>query len=127
MAEQRTSFIERIVHRIEEHLEEWRRRDAVLQAEADEARDRLWAAAVERERLLVKTINEEESRRDTLQEITKDHRVVFVAHSEEVAKTLEEFAKEGDRLLKVIPGKQGNYAKEAGVKGSWLVFEEAAD
>jgi alkanesulfonate monooxygenase SsuD/methylene tetrahydromethanopterin reductase-like flavin-dependent oxidoreductase (luciferase family) len=127
MAEQRISMIERIVHRIEEHLEEWRRRDAALQAEADEARDKLWAAAAERERLLVKTINEEESRRDSLQEITREHRVVFVAHSEEVAKTLEEFAEEGDRPLRVIPGKQGSYAKEAGVKGSWLVFEEASD
>jgi hypothetical protein len=127
MAEQRMSMIERIVHRIEEHVEEWRRRDAALQREADEAREQLWAAAAERERLLVKTINEEESRRDTLEEITREHGVVFVAHSEEVAKTLEEFANEGDRLLKVIPGKQGSYAKEVGVKGSWLVFEQPTD
>lgn len=116
-------MIERIVHRIEEHIEEWRREDAARKREADENRDRLWAAAAERERLLVEAINEEESRLSSLEEITKQHRLVFVAHSEEVARTLEEFAQEKDCLVKVIPGKQGSYAREVGVKGSWLVFE----
>lgn len=123
MGEQRMSMIERIVHRIEEHIEEWRKQDAARKREADENRDKLWAAAAERERLLVEVINEEESRRDSLEEITKQHRLVFVAHSEEVAQTLEEFAREKDRLVKVVPGRQGSYAKEIGVKGSWLVFE----
>jgi len=117
------SMIERIVHRIEEHIEEWRKQDAARKREADENRDELWAAAAERERLLVEVINEEESQHDSLEEITKQHRLVFVAHSEEVAQTLEEFAREKDRLVKVVPGRQGSYAKEVGVKGSWLVFE----
>lgn len=123
MSEQRTSMIERVVHRIEEHIEEWRRQDAARHMEAEANRDELWAAAAEREKLLVKTINEEESRRDSLGEITKEHQVVFVAHSEEVAQALEKFAGEGDCLVKVIPAHRGNYAKERGIKGSWLVFE----
>lgn len=125
MGAQRTPMLEGIVQRIEEHIEEWRKEDAARHRAAEENRDRLWAAAAERERLLVETINEEESRRASLEEITRQHRLVFVAHSEEVAETLEEFACEGDRLIKVIPGRQGNYAKEVGVKGSWLVFEPA--
>jgi putative protein kinase ArgK-like GTPase of G3E family len=123
MGGQRESTIERIVHRIEEHVAEWRKQDAARHREADENRDELWAAAAERERLLVETINEEESRRDSLEEITRQHRLVFVAHSEEVARTLETFAQEKDCLVRVIPGHQGSYAKEVGVKGSWLVFE----
>lgn len=122
MSERRISVIERILQRVEEHHEEWRRQDAARKREADENRDELWAAAAERERLLVETVNEEESKRDSLEEITRQHRVVFVAHSEEVVRTLEEFAREGDRLVKVIPGRQGRYAKEVGVRGSWLVF-----
>ena len=53
----------------------------------------------------------------------KEHRFAFVVHSEEVAQTLETFAGEKDRLIKVIPSTRGNYAKEMGIKGSWLVFE----
>lgn len=123
MSEQRTSMIERVVHRIEEHIEEWRRQDAARHMEAEANRDELWAAAAEREKLLVKTINEEESRRDSLGEITKEHQVVFVAHSEEAAEALEKFASEGDCLVKAIPAHRGNYAKVRGIKGSWLVFE----
>ena len=52
MGERRASAIERILQRIEEHVEDWRRRDAALQAEADESRSQLWAEAAERERLL---------------------------------------------------------------------------
>jgi dihydroorotase len=33
----------------------------------------------------------------------KEHQVAFVVHSEEVAQTLEAFAREKDRLVKVIP------------------------
>ena len=49
--------------------------------------------------------------------------MAFVVHSEEVAHTLESFAQSGDRLVKVIPSTRGSYAKEMGIKGSWLVFE----
>ena len=125
MGEQRTSMIERIVHRVEEHIEEWRRQDAARHAEAEANRDQLWAAAEERERRLAEIIGEEEARRASVEEVMKEHRVAFVVHSEEVAQTLETFAREGDRLVKAIPSTRGSYAKEMGIKGSWLVFEKS--
>lgn len=125
MGEHRTSMIERIVNRVEEHIEEWRRRDAARAAEAEANRDQLWAAAAERERLLAEVLGEEEAHRASVEEVMKDHRVVFVVHSEEVAQTLETFAGEGDRLVKAIPSTRGSYAKEMGIKGSWLVFEKS--
>lgn len=123
MGQQRMSMIERVVNRIEGHIEEWRKQDAARHRQADANRDELWAAAAEREKTLVEAINEEESRRGSLGEIAKEHKVVFVAHSEEVADALEKFASEGDCLVKVIAAHRGNYAKERGLKGSWLVFE----
>ena len=125
MGERRTSMIERIVQRVEEHIEDWRRRDAARAAEADANRDQLWAAAAERERMLAELVSEEEARRESVEEVMKEHRVAFVVHSEEVAQTLEAFAAEKDRLIRVIPSTRGSYAKEMGIKGSWLVFEKA--
>jgi hypothetical protein len=125
MGERRTSMIERIVHRVEEHIEEWRRRDAERAAEAEANRDELWAAATERERHLAEVLGEEEAHRATVEEVMEEHRLVFVVHSEEVAQTLQTFAGEGDRLIKAIPSTRGNYAKEMGIKGSWLVFEKS--
>jgi hypothetical protein len=125
MGEHRTSMIERIVNRVEEHIEEWRKRDAARAAEAEANRDQLWAAAAERERLLAEVLGEEEAHRASVEEVMKEHRVVFVVHSEEAAQTLETFAREGDRLLKAIPSTRGSYAREMGIKGSWLVFEKS--
>ena len=125
MGERRTSMIERIVQRVEEHIEDWRRRDAARAAEADANRDQLWAAAEERERMLAELVSEEESRRESAEEVMKEHLVAFVVHSEEVAQSLEAFAAEKDRLIRVIPGTRGSYAKEMGIKGSWLVFEKS--
>ena len=125
MGERRESMIERVVHRVEEHIEEWRKRDAALAAEAEANRDQLWAAAAERERMLAEIIGEEEAQRASVEEVMKEHRVVFVVHSEEVAQTLETFARDGDRLVRAIPSSRGSYAKEMGIKGSWLVFEPA--
>jgi hypothetical protein len=125
MGERRTSMIERIVQRVEEHIEDWRRREAARAAEADANRDQLWAAAGERERILTELVSEEEARRESAEEVMKEHRVAFVVHSEEVAQTLEAFAAEKDRLIRVIPSTRGSYAKEMGIKGSWLVFEKS--
>jgi hypothetical protein len=125
MGEQRTSMIVRIVQRVEEHIEDWRRRDAARAAEADANRDQLWAAAEERERMLAELVSEEEARRESAEEVMKEHRVVFVVHSEEVAQTLQTFVDEKDCLVKAIPSTRGNYAKEMGIKGSWLVFEKS--
>jgi hypothetical protein len=121
--QRRTSMIERIVHRVEEHIEEWRRQEAARAAEAEANRDQLWAAAAERERRLAEVIGEEEAHRASAEEIMKEHKVAFVVHSEDVAQTLESFATEKVRLIKVIPSTRGSYAKEMGIKGSWLVFE----
>ena len=125
MGERRTSMIERMVRRVEEHVEEWRKRDATRHAQAEANRDELWAAAAERERLLAEVIGEEEAHRASVEEVMKEHRVAFVVHSEEVAQTLQTFADEKDYLVKAIPSTRGNYAKEMGIKGSWLVFEES--
>ncbi len=118
-------MIERIVHRVEEHIEEWRRRDAARAAEAEANRDELWAAAAERERHLAELVGEEEAHRATVEEVMERHRLVFVVHSEEVAQTLQTFAQEGDRLVRAIPSTRGDYAKEMNIKGSWLVFEKS--
>jgi hypothetical protein len=105
MGEQRTSRIERILRRVEEHVEDWRRRDTARHAEADAFRDMLWAEAAERERLLAEAMGEEEVRRESIEELTKQHRVVFVLHREEVSETLEDFVSQGDRLVSVVPRK----------------------
>jgi hypothetical protein len=122
MGEHRVSAIERILHRIEEHLEDWRKRDAALQAEADASRSRLWAEAAERERLLAEAVGAEEARRESIEELTMQHRVVFVLHRDEVVETLEDFVREGDRLVSVVPRRGGETISD-GLKGSWLVFE----
>ena len=124
MGERRTSAIERILQRIEEHIEQWRKREAALQAEADASRSQLWAEAAERERLLAEAVGTEEARRDSIEELTKQHRVVFVLHRKEVIETLEDFARQGDRLVSVVPRRGGETISE-GLKGSWLVFESS--
>jgi hypothetical protein len=63
--------------------------------------------------------------RGSLEEITKEQRVVFVLHREDLTGTLEAFAGEKDRLVNVVPGK-GDYGGGRGIegiRGSWLVFE----
>jgi len=124
MSEHHASAIERVLHRIEEHLEDWRKRDAALQAEADASRNRLWAEAAERERLLAEAVGAEEARRESIEELTKQHRVVFVLHRTELEETLEDFVRAGDRLVSVVPRRGGETMSE-GLKGSWLVFESS--
>ena len=124
MGERRPSAIERILQRVEEHVEEWRKRDATLQAEADASRSRLWDEAAERERLLAEAVGAEEARRNSIEELTKENRVVFVLHREEVIETLEDLAREGDRLVSVVPRRGGETISQ-GLKGSWLVFERS--
>ena len=125
MGERRTSTIERVLHRIEDHVEEWRKQDRAHKAEAEAQREKLWAEAHHRQKLLAEAITDEESQQASLEEITKQHRVVFVLHREDLTGTLETFASEKDRLVKVVPGK-GDYGGGKGIegiRGSWLVFE----
>jgi hypothetical protein len=123
MGDKRLSTIERIVHRIEEHIEEWRERDKALKEEAEANRDALWAEAAERERLLAEAIGQETGR-GSAEVLAEQERVVFVMHTEEVSRALETFAREGDRLVRVVPGTgRGSHVAAPGVKGTWLVFE----
>jgi hypothetical protein len=124
MGEQRVSAVERILNRIEEHIEDWRQRGSALQAEADASRSRLWDEAAERERLLAEAVGAEEERRESIEELTKENLVVFVLHREELKETLEEFARNGDRLVSVVPRRGGETISQD-LKGSWLVFERA--
>ena len=48
--------------------------------------------------------------------------MIFVLHREELAETLEEFARQGDKLVSVVPRRGGETISQ-GLKGSWLVFE----
>ncbi|MGB3683953.1 MAG: hypothetical protein WA990_15865 [Rubrobacteraceae bacterium] len=121
MGEERISVIERILQRVEEHHEEWRRQDTARKAEAEAQRQTLWEEAREREKLLAEAVAEEEGRRGSEGEIAGERGVVFVAHSGDAGESLEEFAREGDPLVKVVPGR-GFGGDGTGMKGSWLVF-----
>ena len=118
MVEQPWSVMGRIRHGIDRRLEEWRRQDAARQARAEADRDELWAEAVEREKLLAEAVREEQARRAPLGEVTGQR--VFVVHSEEASEALGALARNGHRLVRVMPG---SGSTGAGVKGSWLVFE----
>lgn len=120
--QQHESRLERIIHGIEERIEEWRTEDAARKMEAEANREMLWAEAAEREKMLTEAINEEEARRESVEEVTKEQKLVFVVHTDEVADTLQTFADEGDRLVRIMPGK-GSHVGGSGLSGSWLVFE----
>jgi hypothetical protein len=122
MSERRLSTIEKILHRAEDRIEEWRRQDRARKAEAEADRDKLWAEAKEREEPLTEAAREAESHRESVEAVTDRPRFVFVVHSDEEARTLETFASERSRLVKVVPVKTSPEG-DTGIKGSWLVFE----
>ena len=59
----------------------------------------------ERQRLLGEATAEGKADRASLEEITRRQRIIFVLHREDLTGTLEDFAGEGDHLVKVVPGK----------------------
>ncbi len=122
MGGKRLSTIEKILHRAEDRIEEWRRQDQARKAEAEADRDKLWAEAKEREELLTEAAREAQSHRGSVEALTDRHRSVFVVHSDEEARTLETFASKRSGLVKVVPVKTSPEG-DTGVKGSWLVFE----
>ncbi len=125
MSERRGGVIERILRKIEDRVEEYRTQERARQSEMEAHREELWAEAAERQRLLAEAMAEGEAERASLEEITKEQRVVFVLHRQDLTGTLEAFAAEGDRLVNVIAGK-GDYGGGRGIegiRGSWLVFE----
>ena len=97
MAEHRVSVFERIVHRVEDRI-------------------------AERERLLAITIDHEETRRGAAEGATGGHELVFVVASDAFADALEHFSPERDRLVRVMPAREGGGG--TGLRGSWLVFEK---
>ena len=124
MGGKRESMIEKILHRAEDRIEEWRRRDQARQAEVEADRDKLWAEAKEREELLADSAREAEFLRGSVQAVTDRRRFVFVIHSDEEARTLEAFASEKDQLVEVVPVKMSPEG-DTDIKGSCLVFEES--
>ena len=84
MGERRMPMVEGILHRIEDHVEEWREQDRVRKAELASHREKLWAEAAERQKLLAEAVADEETERASLGEMTKRHRVVFVLHREDL-------------------------------------------
>ncbi len=125
MGERRGSVIERVLRRIEDRVEEYRTQERSRQAQMETHRAELWAEAAERQRLLAEAVAEGEADRSSLEKMTREQRIVFVLHREDLTGTLEAFAGEKDRLVNVIPGK-GDYGGGRGIegiRGSWLVFE----
>jgi hypothetical protein len=104
--------IERLLHGIEDCIEEWRTRMSAREAELQ----------AHRERLLAQAASEKEDRERSLEEAAKEHRVAFIVHSEEAGKALEEFVGEGARLVSLVPGDRSGQ-RGADIKGPWLVFE----
>ena len=119
---ERRGFIERVLHRIENRVEEASGKMRAREEEHEHYRETLWAEAAERERLLVLVVSEEEARERSLEEVAKEHRVAFVVHSEEAGRALKELAAGRARLVSVVPG-SGSVERSAGTEGSWLVFE----
>src|SRR5215207_2340251 len=118
----RLNPIENVLRRIEERLALWREEQQARELEAEADRDRLWAEAAERERLLVETIEGEQSRRSSVGEICRDKKAVFVIHSQETKEALEGLSEEGVRFVKVIAPEMASTG-ETGLEGSWLIFQ----
>ena len=114
--------IEGVLRRIEERLAPWREERQAREVEAEAHRDRLWAEAAERERLLVETVEGEQSRKRSAGEICRDEKAVFVIHSRETKEALEGLSEEGVRLVRMIAAESASTG-DPGMEGSWLIFE----
>lgn len=123
VVDKRENSIERLLHGIEDRLEEWRGRISAREMELQAHRAMLLNEAAERERLLAEATGENVDKNFSLEEASKEQRVAFIVHSEDAGKALEKFASEGARLVNVVPG-SGNEDSGADIRGSWLVFEQ---
>jgi hypothetical protein len=125
MGEHRIPVLEGIVGKVEDRVAEWRRRDEALKQEAEASRDELWAEAAERERLLaatMQTMNQEETPPTSPEGDGVTHQVVFVVASDAFADALQDFSPQRDRLVSVVPAREGGGGM--GLRGSWLVLEK---
>lgn len=111
--------IERMLGRVEDRVEQWRKEDAARKMEAEENRDMLQAEAAEREKMLAEAISDEEE--DSPISDSGQQDVVYVVHSGETGQTLRDLA-DGRRLVKVVAAR-ADYPGETDLGGSWLVFE----
>jgi ribosomal silencing factor RsfS len=123
---QGTSAIERLLHRIEERLEQWREEHHTRFQEAEADRERIWAEATEREKLLAEAVERGEAEEISKHDTDGGTQAVFIVHSGEAARKLQSLAAEGARLSSVFPGKQ-LHGRDTGLEGSWVVFEAEAD
>lgn len=119
----RRNPIEGVLRGIEERLAApWREERQAREVEAEAHRDSLWAEAAERERLLVETVEAEESRRRSAGEICRDRKAVFVIHSRETKEALEGLSEEGVRFVRAIAAESASTG-DGRLEGSWLIFE----
>ena len=119
----RTNPIEGVLRGIEDRLAaSWREAQQAREVEAEAHRDRLWAEAAERERLLVEIMEGEESRKRSAGEICREEKAVFVIHSRETKEALEGLSKEEVRFVRRIAAESAS-TRESGMEGSWLIFE----
>src|SRR5829696_6575075 len=95
MGKERASMIAKVLKKIEDRVEEYRTQERARQAEMEAHRAELWAEAAERQRLLAEAMADGEAERASLEEITREQRVVFVLHREDLTGTLEDFADKG--------------------------------
>ena len=72
--------IERLLHVIEDRIEEWRARMSAREVELQAHREMLLAEAAERERLLAQAASDKLDRERSLGEAAKEHRVAFIVH-----------------------------------------------
>lgn len=121
---ERENPLEKLLNRVEENVEESREAARARHVEAEADRDELWAEAVERERLLAQEIEREEDRSEPGKEPEREHKAVFIFHSEDTERTLEELSRKQARIVGVVKG-HGSYYGDTGVKGSWITFEES--
>ncbi len=70
----------RLLHVIEDRIEEWRARMSAREVELQAHREILLAEAAERERLLAQAASDKIDRERSLEEAAKEHRVAFIVH-----------------------------------------------
>ncbi len=122
MGERRESAIERVLHRVEDHVERWRRDRQSRLGEVEAERDRFFEEAAERERRLAGAVEEAAAGRDAEQDAELGRRAVFVVHSREAGQKLRDLAEEGASLAKVVPGKTDGVGGTE-LEGSWLIMK----
>lgn len=120
MSDQRESAMERIVHRVEGRLAEWRRQKQDRLESVESQRSELFEEAAERERRLAEAIRQEEEQ--PVKEEAERHEFAFVVHSRETGEALRKFSDGEARLVGVVAGQEGEVA-DSGLEGSWLILD----